>query len=185
MYKTKRLLFVPALITGAALVAACGSAAATGHNAAATHPIAMKASSHTLRVLKSTVTGYGSDSIIVSSNGHAVYELSGDSSKHPKCDNTGCLSAWPAVTAKQPSEKGINGKLGVWHHHGIYQVTLNGHPLYNYAGDSSSGQANGNGQQSFGGTWWVLSSKGKWVTSKSSSDVSSGDTTTTTSGGGW
>ena len=181
MYKTRNWVFVPAILATAALLAACGSSSPTVKNAAATHPISMKSSSHTLRLLKSTITGYASHSIIVSADGHAVYELSGDSAKHPECNNAGCLSAWPAVTAKHPSEKGISGKLGVWHHHGIYQVTLNGHPLYNYAGDSSSGQANGNGQQSFGGTWWVLSSHGKWVTTKSSSNSSSGGST----GGGW
>jgi predicted lipoprotein with Yx(FWY)xxD motif len=183
MFKPQRIVFVTALI---AIAAVAGSAMASAHNVAAAHRTPMSSHKTTLHVLKSKITGYAGASIIVTANGHAVYELSGDSAKHPKCDNTGCLSIWPAVTAKHPSEKGISGKLGVWHHRGIYQVTLGGHPLYNYAGDSSSGHANGNGFKSFGGTWWVLSSKGKAVTAKSSSSSNnSGDTTTTGGGDGW
>jgi predicted lipoprotein with Yx(FWY)xxD motif len=183
MFKPQRIVFVTALI---AIAAVAGSAMASAHNTAAMNRSPMSSQKTTLHVLKSKIAGYASASIIVTSNGHAVYELSGDSAKHPKCNSTGCLSVWPAVTAKHPSEKGISGKLGVWHHRGIYQVTLGGHPLYTYAGDSSSGNANGNGFKSFGGTWWVRSSHDKSVTAKASSgSKNTGDTTTTPVGDGW
>ena len=39
---------------------------------------------------------------------------------------------------------------------GVKQVTLNGYPLYRYAGDKSSGQATGNG---IGGSWHVITIK--------------------------
>jgi len=165
MFKPQRIIFVTALI---AIAAVAGSAMASAHSASVARRTSMSSHATTLHVLKSTVTGYGSHSIIVTANGHAVYELTGDSAKHPKCDNSTCWSVWPAVTAKHPSEKGVKGKLGVWHHKGIYQVTLGGHPLYHYIGDSSSGAAGGNGLKSFGGTWWVHTSSGSAVTSKAS-----------------
>jgi hypothetical protein len=51
---------------------------------------------------------------------------------------------------------GINGKLGVWRRDGLLQVTLGGHPLYTFAGDSQRDAATGNGIHSFGGTWHVI-----------------------------
>ena len=51
--------------------------------------------------------------------------------------------------------KGVKGKVAIWHHNGINQVTLNGHPLYTYSADSA-GSASGQGLKSFGGTWWLL-----------------------------
>jgi hypothetical protein len=40
---------------------------------------------------------------------------------------------------------------------GTKQVTYAGHPLYFYAGDSAAGQTNGQGINSFGGIWGVVS----------------------------
>ena len=44
---------------------------------------------------------------------------------------------------------------------GALQVTYNGHPLYEYAGDAKAGQTNGEGSNAFGGAWYVLSPAGK------------------------
>ena len=74
--------------------------------------------------------------------------------------------------------KGVTGKVGVWHHNGMNQVTLNGHPLYTYAADSA-GSASGQGLKSFGGTWWLLTSSGSVMANSSSKSSSGGG------GGGW
>ena len=39
---------------------------------------------------------------------------------------------------------------------GVLQVTLDGLPLYHFAGDNAAGQANGQSLHGFGGTWHVL-----------------------------
>ena len=44
-------------------------------------------------------------------------------------------------------------------------ATYNGRLLYEYSGDSSPGDANGQGIKSFGGTWYVLDDSGNPVTS--------------------
>jgi predicted lipoprotein with Yx(FWY)xxD motif len=50
---------------------------------------------------------------------------------------------------------------------GMKQVTYGGHPLYTYLGDRSPGQTTGEGIQSFGGIWWVLSAtSGSAITGK-------------------
>ena len=105
------------------------------------------------------------ENIAVTGNGRAVYVLTGDSAHHPECTKAkGCFSFWPPVTvssAKKLSKApGIRGKLGVWHRNGFFQVTLAGHPLYRYAGDSHKHSATGEGIQSFGGTWHVIKAAG-------------------------
>jgi hypothetical protein len=63
---------------------------------------------------------------------------------------------------------------------GSKQVTYSGHPLYSFSGDSGSGQVNGEGIASFGGTWYVLATSGQPVKSA----VSGSTSTTAGSGGG-
>ena len=46
---------------------------------------------------------------------------------------------------------------------GSREVTYAGHPLYYYAGDSAPGQTNGQGSDSFGSPWWVVSPAGKAI----------------------
>jgi predicted lipoprotein with Yx(FWY)xxD motif len=123
--------------------------------------MAMNASAASTTIgVKSAKVGAKRASIAVNSRGVAVYTLSGDTSKHMKCTkNNGCFSAWPPVTVKGHATKaaGVKGKLGTFKRNGFTQVTLNGHPLYTFAGDENrAGVANGNGLKSFGGTWHVV-----------------------------
>jgi hypothetical protein len=47
---------------------------------------------------------------------------------------------------------------------GTKQVTYDGHPLYYYVGDSGAGTASGQGSDSFGAKWWLVSPSGSDVT---------------------
>jgi predicted lipoprotein with Yx(FWY)xxD motif len=110
-------------------------------------------------------------SVIVNGAGHAVYLLTGDSSKHTECTSATCTGYWPPVTssAKRPVVgKDVSGKVAIWRHGGINQVTINGHPLYTYLADSSAAVATGEGVVSFGGTWKVLGGSGVAASFKSS-----------------
>jgi predicted lipoprotein with Yx(FWY)xxD motif len=127
---------------------------------------------------------------IVIAHGFAVYTLTGDSKHHPECvSSSGCLMAWPPVkvsSAKKLSKApGIKGNLGVWHRKGFNQVTLGGHPLYTFSGDTANGVATGEGIVHFGGTWHVVkasaskaSGSGGSTTSSTSSSSSSTSTST-------
>ena len=125
------------------------------------------------------------ESIVVTPNGFAVYALTGDSMRHPKCTKSnGCFMFWPPVTVSSPHNlskaPGIKGKLGVWHRNGRFQLTLAGHPLYRFARDHQKGRATGQGIQGFGGTWHVVtaaSSPGGTVTMPTTTSTT---TTTTT-----
>jgi hypothetical protein len=56
--------------------------------------------------------------------------------------------------------------------------TYNGYLMYEYASDTGPGQSNGEGIQSYGGTWYAISPAGTLVKSSSGSSGSS------SSGGG-
>jgi predicted lipoprotein with Yx(FWY)xxD motif len=104
------------------------------------------------------------ESIVVNSRAFAVYALSGDSMRHPKCKTKGCFAFWPPVTVSSPRKlskgPGVAGKLGVWHRDGFFQVTLGGHPLYRFAPDGQRDHATGEGIHSFGGTWHAVKAAG-------------------------
>jgi predicted lipoprotein with Yx(FWY)xxD motif len=157
---------------GAALAAIAGGATglvAANADAATAHP----ASAAVLK-LASVKVSVGSSSksykVLVNAKGKPVYLLTGDSATHPECKGT-CLTYWPAVTSttmKPVVGAGVKGKVGVWRHDHMNQVTLNGHPLYTFVRDSA-GSASGEGQKSFGGVWELLNSSGSGMKKPSSS----------------
>lgn len=123
------------------------------------------------------------EAIVVTARGFAVYTLTGDSVKHPKCTAAnGCLKVWQpvkAASAKALSKApGIKGTLAVWHRAGFLQVTLAGHPLYTFVGDRRKDAATGEGIRSFGGIWHV--SKGASANSPTASAPTSPPTAPTT-----
>ncbi len=150
-------------------IAAATIAATAGFAAAALVGVAL-AKAFTLQLAKNArVTNQAgvtkTENIAVNSRGFAVYTLTGDSKSHPKCTKAaGCFTFWPPLTvtsSKQLSKvSGIKGRLGVWDRNGFFQVTLAGHPLYRYAGDSQRHDATGEGVMSFGGTWHVEKATG-------------------------
>lgn len=150
-------------------LAALAFAATTVFLAAALVGVAI-ARTFTLQIAKNAkVTNQSgttkTEKIVVNPHGFALYTLSGDSKSHPKCTSAnGCFLFWPPLkvsSAKHVSKApGIKGKLGVWHRDGFFQVTLAGHPLYRYAGDTHSHHATGEGVVSFGGTWHVRTPAG-------------------------
>jgi predicted lipoprotein with Yx(FWY)xxD motif len=118
----------------------------------------------------------GSNNTVTNSRGFAVYSLTGDSKRHPKCTKANrCFRVWLPVTVSSPKRlskaPGVKGKLGTWRRNGFIQVTLGGHPLYRFARDTREGAATGDGIRSFGGTWHVI---------KAASSSGGGTTMTTT-----
>ena len=147
------------------------------------------AKSFTLGVSKnakvtSAVTGVTKHEDIVSLRGVSVYTLSGDSKSHQECTNAnGCFGVWPPATVPSKNTKltkapGVKGTVGIWHEGSRFRLTLDNHPLYNFAGDlPKKGVANGEGITHFGGTWHVVKASS---TSKGTKTTTTGTTTTTT-----
>lgn len=68
---------------------------------------------------------------------------------------------WPAVTVEgeAPELDGVTGEVGtITGVDGACQVTLNGWPLYHFAGDTDPGDVKGQGVND---VWWVLSPEGE------------------------
>ncbi len=115
---------------------------------------------------RSTTVGVGTaqvkahkEPVAVNSRGVTVYELAPESARHLVCTSAACLSVWPPVRAsgKPTKAPGVAGKLGTVKRTGFAQVTLNGHPLYTFAGDGGRrGKAEGDGINNFGGVWHVF-----------------------------
>lgn len=120
------------------------------------------------------------ETVLVSGQGRTLYALSPETAAHLLCRSAECLRAWPPLTVPSRSTRlkagsGVHGHLAVIRRgDGVLQVTLRGMPLYRFAGDSARGQVNGQGIQSFGGTWHA-------VTAAAGEAPSSTDTPTRTS----
>jgi predicted lipoprotein with Yx(FWY)xxD motif len=132
--------------------------------AAAAFVTAAFAASFTLKLAKhATVTNVKHvtthPNVVANAKGMVVYTLSGDSRHHPQCTSKKCLRFWPPVTVKSAKQlsraTGVKGNLGTWRHNGFLQVTLDGHPLYTFLGDTKRGVATGEGIANFGGVWHV------------------------------
>jgi len=174
----------------AALVAACGS---SGHSQGAASASATPASDHTLQI--SVVSGHDGR-YLTGTGGRAVYLWVADGRDLSRCTTGGCASLWPAVLTKSRPSAGSGVKtsdLGtIAHRGGERQVTYDGHPLYYFAQDTTRGMTEGQGSNSFGAKWWLVSPSGSAITHRGSSSAASGaggtSTTTSSSGsasGGW
>jgi len=102
--------------------------------------------------------------IVVDGAGMTVYIFDKDTadSGTSVCEGD-CLAKWPAVvaTSDTPAVDGVTGKVGViTRTDGTKQVTLNGLPLYYYAGDTTAGDTTG---QAVGDVWWVVAPSGEKI----------------------
>jgi predicted lipoprotein with Yx(FWY)xxD motif len=121
--------------------------------------------------------------VVVNPQGRTLYKLTPETSKHLLCKSKECLTNWPPLTVKSAKTKlkagsGVSGKLGLLRRsNGTLQVTLNGLPLYRYSGDSAKNDVNGEGIESFGGTWHAVRASSS---SSTAPTTATGTTTTPT-----
>jgi len=103
------------------------------------------------------VIGTSAGTVLASSRGLTLYYYSEDKPGSGKSVCTGsCASAWPPLAAPVRAPAGVRlpGPLGmITRPGGLRQVTINGYPIYRYAGDKAPGQAAGNGIE---GAWHVI-----------------------------
>jgi predicted lipoprotein with Yx(FWY)xxD motif len=111
--------------------------------------------------------------ILVDGQGMSLYLLTADSADQSACTDA-CASAWPPlastgqVSAVSGAEASLLGTLT--RPDGSTQVTYNGHPLDSFKGDHAAGDIAGQGIQSFGGTWYLLSPAGEQIEASANSD---------------
>jgi predicted lipoprotein with Yx(FWY)xxD motif len=164
------------LVGAAALtlvVAACGGSDSSGSTTPSSPDSSTQGQSGAALGVASTSLG----DVLVDGQGLTVYMLTADSPKHSSCSSE-CLEYWPLVAAPSsgaPSVSGISATLGVTKSTGgESMLTANGWPLYTFANDQAPGDVNGQGMQTFGGTWYVLSPAGQPIKAAPSSTDSGG-----------
>ncbi len=131
------------------------SAAAGGTGAASQAVIATKSNP----VLETTILAAGPKKL-------TVYMFAADHGGTSAC-YAACAAAWPPVlTSGSPKAEGgaSASKLGtITRSEGAKQVTYAGHPLYYYTPDSTESDITGQGINSFGALWYVLSPGGQVI----------------------
>ena len=200
---TARRLLGGSVIFGATVVAvaACGSSSgssasgssaspsAAGSSAAAGSASAGAASSSSVTVSAKNVPGVGT--VLVNGAGRTLYMLTSEKGGKITCTtSSGCIKFWPEIdlpsgTTAAKAGPGVQSSLlGTVKGAAGTEVTYNGWPLYTFVGDSAAGVAKGQGQTSFGGTWYVLNSSGSPVTAKTTSGGSAASPSKSSSSGG-
>lgn len=103
--------------------------------------------------------------IVVDGEGKTLYQFDNDTQGGDASSCTGqCLTAWPPAHGgdEPPALEGVTGEVGtITGTDGMPQLTLNGWPLYYFAGDAAAGDTTGQGVN---GIWWVLTPEGERIT---------------------
>ncbi len=130
----------------------------TTSTAAASGPTAVSTKSNA--VLGTTILAAGPKKL-------TVYMFAADHGANSACYGA-CAGAWPPVTTtgSPKAEGGVSAaKLGtIKRTDGTTQVTYAGRPLYYYSPDSTEADISGQGINSFGALWYVLSPSGSVIT---------------------
>jgi predicted lipoprotein with Yx(FWY)xxD motif len=159
------------LALGVLALAACGGSSSGG--SAAAQPSASKAAASSGAAVATGKTDVGT--VLVDQTGKTLYAFAADSKDHSNCSGS-CAQYWPPVTVAKGSptaSKDVSATVGTTtRSDGSVQLTVNGWPMYTYAGDAQAGDATGQGKNLSGGLWWVVDPSGQWV--KKSAGTSGG-----------
>lgn len=157
-------VFAVAIALGG-LLAACGTSSKN-------HTAASKTSSSTAssppstgspKPMVTTKKDAKLGTILADDKGLTVYTLTKDG--QPVTCTGACQSVWPPLEfpagAKSPNgANGVSGLTAVAGPDGKQLIAAGGLPLYRFVKDKDSGDAYGDGIQSFGGVWKVVSATG-------------------------
>ncbi len=177
MRKSRSIVLIPIV---ALLLAACGSSAKKPSTHASgktptTGGTSSTPSSSKLTVTTASIKPYGS--VLVAGDGHALYVFAPDKAKKVTCTSA-CATVWPplklASGAKPTAGSQVKSSLlgSDPNPGGGRVVTYNGWPLYGYVTDTKPDVAHGEGVNSSGGYWYLISPSGKVITTKGSSGTS-------------
>jgi len=101
----------------------------------------------------------GGATVLSNAKGLTLYSFAPDTATKSTCYGS-CAAYWPPVTGSAPASSVPGTFATIKRSDGSSQVTYNGHPLYTYVGDTTPGQAFGNGLNLNGGLWHEVSLPG-------------------------
>lgn len=103
--------------------------------------------------------------ILVAPGEMTLYAFAADTRGHSSCSGS-CATYWPPVPAADAPAHAVPGVTATFgaitRTDGTRQLTVDGYPVYTYAGDRRAGDVNGQGVNASGGLWWVLAPDGSW-----------------------
>jgi predicted lipoprotein with Yx(FWY)xxD motif len=166
MKRRLRTVSITAAIVSAAIVmSACGndkksdtSAGAASTTSAATDTSSSAAAGGAVKLMAAKDAKLGD--VVTDAAGFTLYRFDKDSDKPPTATCAGdCATNWPPVVASaKPEVDGVAATVATLKRaDGTQQVTINGWPVYRFAGDSAPGETNGQG---VGGIWYAVTPAG-------------------------
>ena len=155
-----RFLLTAAAAAAALLGAACsGSTPSTAAASPSPSPAASPAGTNATIAVATSKLGQ----VLVDGKGITVYLFVADTGTSSTC-NTACATVWPPVLTTGAPQAGTGATASLLgtttRTDGTIEVTYAGHPLYYFVQDKSPGDTTGQGVNSFGALWWVLSPSG-------------------------
>jgi predicted lipoprotein with Yx(FWY)xxD motif len=121
--------------------------------------------------------------VLATSSGRTLYLFMVDKHGRSACYGQ-CATYWPPLMKKGALRAGAGVKANLLgtakRKNGKAQVTYKGHPLYLFKLDKGAGQVSGQGQNFFGGRWYVVSAAGNPIKAAAPSKTTPGTTTTPT-----
>ena len=174
-----------ASIAGAAFtLAACGPSGSSGYGAVPSsqpspsqvaaspypypYPTASPVASPTpLAGAKVAIANTRLGNVLVDSRGRTLYLFLADKGTRSACNTASCVHDWPPLLTKSApiAGSGVNPMLlgTTVRADGTREVTYAGHPLYYFVADTKSGDVTGQGINSYGGLWYVVSPSGAQI----------------------
>jgi predicted lipoprotein with Yx(FWY)xxD motif len=151
----------------AALVAACGQTGGHVIGIGANSAPTTGPNGPGYMVQLGKVKGLGT--VLVDGYGLTLYLFVPDQqSGHSTCDGY-CATEWPPATLPAGVTTPVIGSgvdktlVGTTRRGNVLQLTYNGWPLYRWIGDTSAGEATGQGIVNAGGLWYVVDDAGQAV----------------------
>jgi predicted lipoprotein with Yx(FWY)xxD motif len=155
----KPLMILPAAL--ALGIAGCGASYSAGTPASA--PASPAAGKHAVVTTRHGKLG----TFLVDGRGRTLYLFRKDTSATSRCSGA-CAALWPPLITREKPEAEGGAKAAMLstskRSGGARQVVYSGHPLYRYAPDTAAGQTRGQGLNTFGGRWYVVSASGRAIT---------------------
>ena len=162
-------LLMTAVAAGTLALAGCASTAGSGTAAGGGGGVSPAASAAALATASTSL-----GTVVVDGKGRTVYQFDKDTVGAATSACTGvCVGLWPELTTSSthPTVAGVTGTVGTAPTTGgARQLTLDGHRLYTFSGDTGAGQVNG---EAFMNQWWVLAPTGQLIKRGAASSSSS------------
>jgi predicted lipoprotein with Yx(FWY)xxD motif len=152
-----------AALAVAVAVAACGGGSPSAGSGSAYGKPASSSTGPAAATVATRHTKLGT--VLVDGQGRTLYLFEKDKGMASSCYGA-CASVWPPLTtgghvtgagsrrARLATSRRHDGKTG---------VTIDGHPVYTYAGDRHPGDVTGQGLDQFGAEWYALAPTGRKI----------------------